>query len=265
MQTDHQEEFLSFAIIIAKEAGSILLSHYGKLTSISHKSSLIDLVTVADVASEKYICQKITERYPQHDIIAEEGDATQNGSQYRWVIDPLDGTTNFVHQLPIFAVSIGLQYEGKTILGAVYNPVADKCFWAGKDLGAFLNGEAIKVTSTNTLSRSLLTTGFPYTHDDNWHKSFHLFKSIYAETQGVRRLGAAALDFCFVAMGRFDGYWEFGLQSWDICAGAIILQEAGGTVTDWEGNEFPFSGERILATNSHIHQEMLKVIEPELF
>ena len=256
---------LQFAIEIAKEAGDILMQHFGKISSYKQKSNAIDLVTIADTESESLIIDKIRSRYPEHDIIAEESDLDQTGSQYRWVIDPLDGTTNIVHNLPIFAVSIGLQLNEETIIGVVYNPAADRCFWADKNGGAFLNEKAISPRSSNTLSESLLVTGFPYTKDERWEKGFVIFKELYGRTQGVRRLGAAALDFCFIAMGRFEGFWEFGLQPWDICAGALIVEEAGGKVSDWDGSPMPFSGHRILATNGHIHNEMVEVLGGDLF
>jgi len=260
-----QTELLKFAIKMAKEAGAILMQHFGHISSFKHKSSPIDLVTIADTQSESFILKEITRTFPDHHIIAEESTHVENNSDYRWVIDPLDGTTNFVHNLPIFAVSIGLQYKEETIVAVVYNPAADKCFWAEKDGGAFLNGESIHIISTNTLSDSLLVTGFPYIHDDRWGKGFDLFKALYGKTQGVRRLGAAALDFCFVAMGRFEGYWEFGLQPWDVCAGALIVKESGGKVSDWDGSPMPFSGNRVLVTNGHIHEEILEVLSKELF
>ena len=260
-----QTEMLEFAKITAKGAGAILMEHFGQISSYEHKSTPIDLLTIADTQSEAFILNTIKTTFPDHHIIAEESTIVENNSDYRWVIDPLDGTTNFVHNLPIFAVSIGLQYKGETIVGVVYNPAADKCFWAEKNGGAFLNGESIHNTSTNTLSNSLLVTGFPYTHDDRWIKGFDLFKILYGKTQGVRRLGAAALDFCFVAMGRFEGFWEFGLQPWDVCAGALILEEAGGKVSDWDNSPMPFSGERVLATNGFIHEEMKDILENDLF
>ena len=260
-----QTKMLHFAIQTAKGAGAILMKHFGNISSYKHKSTPIDLLTIADTKSEAFIVNEIKTTFPDHHIIAEESAAVENNSDYRWVIDPLDGTTNFVHSLPIFAVSIGLQYKGETIVGVVYNPSANKCFFAEKNGGAFLNGEAIHITSTNTLSNSLLVTGFPYTHDDSWRKGFDLFKEMYGKTQGVRRLGAAALDFCFVAMGRFEGFWEFGLSPWDVCAGGIILTEAGGKVSDWDGSPMPFSGNRILATNGHIHGEMMDVLRKDLF
>ena len=261
----NQTEMLEFAIKTAKGAGAILMEHFGKISSYDRKSSHIDLLTIADTQSETFILKEITKTFPDHHIIAEESATEENNSDYRWVIDPLDGTTNFVHNLPIFAVSIGLLYKDETIVGVVYNPSADKCFWSDKNGGAFLNGESIHITSTNTLSDSLLVTGFPYTHDDRWSKGFDLFKTLYGKTQGVRRLGAASLDFCFVAMGRFEGFWEFGLQPWDVCAGALIVKEAGGKVSDWDNSPMPFSGERVLATNGFIHEEMKDILENDLF
>ena len=261
----NQTEMLEFTIKTAKGAGAILMEHFGQISSYEHKSTPIDLLTIADTQSEAFILNTIKTTFPNHHIIAEESTIVENNSDYRWVIDPLDGTTNFVHSLPIFAVSIGLQYKGETIVGVVYNPAADKCFWAEKNGGAFLNGESIHNTSTNTLSNSLLVTGFPYTHDDRWSKGFDLFKILYGKTQGVRRLGAAALDFCFVAMGRFEGFWELGLQPWDVCAGALILEEAGGKVSDWDNSPMPFSGDRVLATNGFIHEKMKDILENDLF
>jgi len=261
----NQTEMLEFAKTTAKGAGAILMQHFGMISTVERKSTHIDLVTIADTQSESFILNQIKAAYPLHHIIAEESAIVENNSDYRWVIDPLDGTTNFVHNLPIFAVSIGLQYKEETIVAVVYNPAADKCFWAEKNSRAYLNGDLIHTTSTNTLSDSLLVTGFPYSHDERWEKGFDLFKQVYGKTQGVRRLGAAALDFCFVAMGRFEGFWEFGLQPWDVCAGALIVKEAGGKVSDWDDSPMTFSGNRILATNGHIHKEMLEVLGKELF
>ena len=261
----NQTEMLEFAKTTATGAGAILMQHFGMISTVERKSTHIDLVTIADTKSESFILNQIKAAYPQHHIIAEESAIVENNSDYRWVIDPLDGTTNFVHNLPIFAVSIGLQYKEETIVAVVYNPATDKCFWAEKNGRAYLNGDLIKTTSSNTLSNSLLVTGFPYSHDERWEKGFDLFKLIYGKTQGVRRLGAAALDFCFVAMGRFDGFWEFGLQPWDVCAGALILEEAGGKVSDWDNSPMPFSGDRVLATNGFIHKEMKEILENDLF
>jgi len=252
-----KSEFLSFSIKIAKEAGRIQMSYFGNISSLEKKSTNIDLVTNADVESENYIIKSIQKQFPTHSIISEENGSISKKKEYTWVIDPLDGTTNFAHNLPIFSVSIGLIKNKEIICGVVYNPAADKCFYAEKKKGAYLNDKKIYISSSTTLSDSLLVTGFPYLHDCRYDKSFELFKNFYDKTRGIRRLGAASLDLCFVAMGRFDGYYEYGLKPWDICAGSLILSESGGKVTDWNNEALPLSGERILATNSLIHNEMI--------
>tara|TARA_Y100001970_G_scaffold124890_2_gene154663 strand:- start:25854 stop:26660 length:807 start_codon:yes stop_codon:yes gene_type:complete len=258
---DNPSQFLEFAIKIAKEAGSIQMKYFGNITSLEKKSTNIDLVTKADIESEKYIIKQINKRFPNHSILAEESGNNSNNSEYLWIIDPLDGTTNFTHNLPIFAVSIGLVKKNiGTICAVVYNPAADKCFYAEHKKGAYLNKKAIKCTSSNTLSNSLLATGFPYLHDDRYDLSFEIFKEFYDRTRGIRRLGAASLDLCFVAMGRFDGYYEYKLKAWDICAGSLIAIEAGAKVTDWDNSKLPSDGSRILATNGLIHDEMVKIL-----
>ena len=253
-------DYLSFSKKLALEAGNILIKYFGKPNSISHKSSLIDLVTNADIESEALIINSIKLKYPTHTIITEESNLDKKISDFTWVIDPLDGTTNFIHNLPIFAVSIGLKYKGNTIVGVVYNPAANKMFYALKGAGSFLNEYQINVSSSNTLTESLIVTGFPYLHDKKWDNSFLIFKEFYSKSQGVRRLGAAALDLCFVAMGRFEVFDEFNLKSWDVCAGALIAEEAGATVSDWNGSKYPSSGKRIIATNGKVHDESLKIL-----
>ena len=215
------------------------MSYFGNISSLEKKSTNIDLVTNADVESENYIIKSIQKQFPTHSIISEENGSISKKKEYTWVIDPLDGTTNFAHNLPIFSVSIGLIKNKEIICGVVYNPAADKCFYAEKKKGAYLNDKKIYVSSSTTLSDSLLVTGFPYLHDSKYDLSFELFKDFYDRTRGMRRLGAASLDLCFVGMGRFDGYYEFSLKPWDICAGALILEEAGGVVTDWNNAEYP--------------------------
>ncbi len=259
-------KFENFAIQLAKDAGDILTSYFGKVDVLDTKSTSIDLLTKADLAAEKLIVKSIQKTYPEHDIITEESDINNTNSDFTWIIDPLDGTTNFVHNFPIFAVSIGLQYKQETILGIVLNPIYEQCFHATKNGGSFLNGLPIKTTSTNTLSKSLLVTGFPYIHDDRWSLSFDLFQDFYNRNHGMRRLGAAALDLCFVAMGRMDGFYEFELKPWDVCAGDLIVREAGGKTSDWDGiSDMPVSGKRILATNGKIHLEMSKVLMGEKY
>ena len=183
-----------------------------------------------------------------------------NYSPFRWIVDPLDGTTNFVHGLPIFAVSIALKYNGITILGVVYNPVRKELYHAAQGIGSYKNGDKITISSTAKLQDSLLVTGFPYDHNDEWQLCFPLFQELYGMTQGIRRFGAAALDFCSVAEGNFDGFYEINLKPWDITAGDIIVREAGGLTSGWIGNELPESGKRVLATNAEIHPEMLSVM-----
>lgn len=261
----NHSEFLDFSIEVAKEAGKIQMSHFGNISSLEKKSTNYDLLTEADKQSEDYIIKQISLKYPQHSILSEEQGETNNSSEYKWVIDPLDGTTNFVHNLPIFAVSIGLQQNNRTICAVVYNPAADKCFYAEKDKGAYLNKDKLSITSSVTLSDSLISTGFPYLHDNRYDLSFEIFKELYGKTRGIRRLGAAALDLCFVAMGRFDAFYEFELKPWDICAGSLIVSEAGGIVSDWNGLKVPDSGVRILASNNKVHNEIIKVLKSEKY
>ena len=237
------------------------MQYFGKLSSINSKTTTIDLVSNADIESNKYIVNNITSKYPEHSILSEEMNEHSGSSEYKWIIDPLDGTTNFVHNLPIFSCSIGLKKNNRTILGVVYNPVADKCFYAEKKQGAFLNGNQIYPTSSKTLSECVLATGFPYKHDKKYDLLFQVFKDFYDRTRGLRRLGAASLDLCFVAMGRFDGFYEYGLKPWDVCAGEIIVSESGGRITDWNGKDsVPNNGSRVLATNKYIHTEMSDIL-----
>ena len=257
---NHQSEYLQFTLNLAKEAGKIQLSYFGNISSVSKKSSNIDLLTSADVESENLIISTIKDIYPEHSIISEEASNIINDSEYTWIIDPLDGTTNFAHNLPIFAVSIALKKTDKIICGVVYNPAADKCFYAEDGKGAFLNGKQIHPTKSKLLSDCLLATGFPYLHDEKYDLSFTIFKDFYDRTRGLRRLGAAALDLCFVAMGRFDGFYEYNLNSWDICAGSLIAQEAGCKLSDWDGNSLPHDGSRILCSNKEIHSSMVEIL-----
>ena len=254
-------DFLQFSLDLAKEAGQIQMSYFGNISSIKKKSTNIDLLTNADTESENLIISKIKKTYPSHSIISEESKQINKGSEYTWIIDPLDGTTNFVHNLPIFAVSIGLvKNMSQAISGVVYNPAVDKCFYAEHQKGAYLNGEIITPSNTNSLSDSLIATGFPYLHDKKYDLSFKIFKDFYDNTHGIRRLGAAALDLCFVAMGRFDGFYEYSLNSWDICAGSLIADEAGCKVSDWDGKRLPHNGDRILCSNEKIYNDMVSIL-----
>jgi len=256
----------------ARRAGTILMDKFQRLERVE-KKGMVDLVTEADLASEKAIVTSLRRAFPEHIIVAEEGDYPDGSlrddqtspSPYRWVIDPLDGTTNYVHGLPIFAVSIGCQLEGETVVGVVINPARGEEYVAVKGRGATLNGLPIRVSPVDTLQNSLLVTGFPYSHDEVFYKSFDLFRELYDRCQGVRRLGAAALDFCYVAAGRFDAFYEANLRPWDLCAGDLICREAGGRTSDWFGGPLPFSGRRTLASNGRIHEEVLGVLAGKEF
>ncbi len=244
---------------IALDAGKILIAKLKTGITIQHKGS-IDLVTDADRASEEYIVEQLRAAFPNHGILGEEGARVEGSSDFLWVIDPIDGTTNFAHGFPYFSVSLGLLKGDEVVLGVVYNPMTEECFVAQRGSGAFLNGERIAVSTQATLQESLLTTGFPYdiatTTEDNMESFAHATKV----TQGVRCLGSAALDLCHVAAGRLEGFWERSLQPWDIAAGSLIVAEAGGQVTGCKGQTFRAMGHEICATNGLIHDELMRLL-----
>jgi len=246
---------------IAKEAGSVIREGFGKSFKIEFKTGENNLVTEIDKASEKVITDFIRKKYPSHSILAEEGSGEQNDSEYLWVIDPLDGTTNFAHGLPIFSVSIGLQKNGKTIAGVVYDVVRGIIFSAELGAGAFAKSEKIAVSNNDNLAHSMLVTGFPYNKKENPDKLFERFIALTKTARGVRRLGSAAIDFCYLASGVFDGFWEVHLHPWDICAGKLIVEEAGGRVTDFDGNKTNIFTKRILSTNGKIHEQVIEVMD----
>ena len=250
---------LDFAVAMAKEAGALLRDRLNTNFSVSHKGA-IDLVTEVDVASETLIRERISTRYPRHQILAEEGGLAESSSAYRWIVDPLDGTTNYAHGYPIFCVSIALEYKGELVLGVVYDPMRDELFAAEKGSGAALNNRTVHVSKTSELTKSLLSTGFPYdirtakmTNLDHW-------KNFAMHAQALRRDGAAALDLCYVACGRFDGFWELNLSAWDMAAGAVIVEEAGGRVSDFSGGKLSVYTPEIIASNGLIHTSMIEVI-----
>lgn len=253
------QRFLDTAICAAKLGGETLMSFYGKIKNIQSKQFKGDLVTEADLASETAIIHYLQKKLPDHSILAEESGALQTDSPWQWVIDPLDGTTNFAHHHPLFAVSIGLLYQNKPVVGVVYNPVYQELFQAAEGLGAKLNGNPIHVSQVESLDDSLLASGFPYdrrrTADNNYKEFCHLTHL----TQGVRRGGSAALDLAYVAAGRLEGYWERGIKAWDVAAGIVIVQEAGGTTSRYNGDPLEdIHEERILATNGLIHAAISK-------
>lgn len=257
-------EHLQVAIEASEAGCKVLLKYWGKLESIKHKSSTSDLVTEADQESEKAIIGVIKKYYPTHSVLAEEsGLEGSKTAPFLWVIDPLDGTTNYTHMYPMFAVSIALWHEGKPIVGVVYNPMSKELFHASLNQGAFLNNERLHVSATQKLAASLLATGFAYDRQKSPETNYKEFTYFTHLTQGVRRGGSAALDLCFVASGRLDGYWERGLQPWDLAAGSLLVTEAGGQVTAYDRTPFDLYSGKVLASNGHIHplisQELMKL------
>ncbi|MBU0712681.1 inositol monophosphatase [bacterium] len=252
------------ALIAAQSAGQFIMENVGKAIEINYKGRA-NAVTEIDRRSEEIIVSQIHDAFPNHRIIAEECGEVQTNSEFRWIIDPLDGTTNFIHGYPCFSVSIAVEYQNEIIIGVVYNPVLDELFTAIQNRGAFLNRKPIHVSKISTLADSLTATGFPYETDTIFESNMEIFRAVYRKCQGVRRAGSAALDVCYVAAGRFDGFWEFGLNPWDISAGALIVQEAGGIVGDFNGVKFkPDNVSQIIATNGKIHAELLKIINQTL-
>lgn len=252
------DEFRQFIISLAKEAGLFLKERLNGSRVIAYKSE-IDIVTDADRMSEEIITSKIHKKYSTHDILAEESVGIHKGSDFKWIIDPLDGTTNYAHGYPIFCVSIALEKEGEVCLGAVYNPMLDEMFVAEKGKGAFLNERRLCVSSVVDLSRSLLATGFPYDirHDEN--NNINYFNGMAKSAQAIRRAGSAALDMAYVAAGRFDGFWELKLMPWDTAAGWLLIIEAGGVVSDLCGKPFYLKSPHVIASNGYIHDKMIAV------
>jgi myo-inositol-1(or 4)-monophosphatase len=253
---------LKTAILAAREAGKYLLDHLNKLErdDINHKKAK-DFVTEVDKNSEKMIIDIIKERFSDHDILAEESGTQSVSSDYRWIIDPLDGTTNYIHGYPMFSVSIALEYQGEVIVGVVFDPFRDELFAAEKGNGATLNDSPISTSDLREMDYALLATGFPFRQTEIIDKYLKIFREIFLKCSGIRRAGSAALDLVYVASGRLDGFWEFGLSPWDIAAGSIILKEAGGKITDFHnGTDYLASG-NVIASNGYFHSEIRKAIE----
>lgn len=246
---------------LARGAGEILREGYGKSHNIQQKTTAIDLVTEVDHRSEAYLISTIQNRFPGHRILAEENGETIGQEAHLWYIDPLDGTVNYAHNIPVFCVSIAYARQGQVELAVVYDPLRDECFSAELGRGAFLNGEPISAASAETLQSALLATGFPYDVHQT-HTNLELFSRFVVRAQGIRRLGSAALDCCYVACGRLDGYWELVVAPWDIAAGALIAGEAGALVTDVQGgNHYLMPPCTILTANPTVHAQMLSVIQ----
>ena len=253
------QSFVPAAVQIAREAGALLMEFFRSRVKIEYKGEA-DLVTAADRTSEKLIRERIKNLWPMHDILGEEEGLIDTGSEYRWYLDPLDGTTNFAHGFPVFCVSMGLEHKGRRIAGIVYDPTRDEMFSAELGRGAYLNDQPIHVSKTAKLSESLVATGFP-SHKRHQNPNIHFYHQITLRSHGVRRAGSAALDLCYVACGRFDGFWEFNLNPWDTAAGVLIVEEAGGRVTDYEGKHYATDGRETLASNGLIHDAMMQEFE----
>jgi myo-inositol-1(or 4)-monophosphatase len=250
--------FLATAVEAVVRAGEIQLSRFRSDIRIDKKGE-IDLVTEVDVDVERMFRALVAERFPDHDVLAEELGGPSRGASHCWVFDPLDGTTNYAHGLPIFCASLGLRIDGVATVGAVFDPTRQELFTAERGVGAWLNGQPLGVSATGTLIDALLVTGFPYTVRSDLDRVLRVFGAFLARARAVRRLGSAAIDLCYVAAGRIDGFWEENLQPWDTMAGALIVQEAGGTVTGVDGSPWDASDRHILASNGALHDEMVGV------
>ncbi len=253
------KDILAVASEAALKAGGILRDNIQGIREITMKGA-INLVTEMDMKSERVVVETLLASFPGHGVIAEEETRIQSGSGFTWIIDPLDGTTNYAHGYPCFSVSIALEQEGVIVLGVVYDPMRDELFTARKKKGAFLNGKPIKVSGVDTLIKSLLATGFPYDRTVSEKNNLDNFHDLLMASQEVRRDGSAALDLCSVASGRFDGFWELKLKPWDVAAGILIVLEAGGEVSDFSGTKFSIHDDEILASNGKIHGQMLEIL-----
>ena len=248
---------LEAATSAAREAAEVLRSGFGVEQAIRYKGE-VDLVTEVDEKAERVIKEILVGAFPSYGMLAEEGGRVSGGGDARWIVDPLDGTTNFAHGLPIFAVSIALERAGEVVLGVVHDPIREETYVAERGRGATLNGEPIRVSDTDGLIRALIATGFPYDRAE-MPEALELFGRFAALTRGMRRLGATALDLCYVAAGRLDGYYERGIWPWDIAAGSLILEEASGKVTDYRGSELDLEGREIVASNGALHPALLSI------
>jgi myo-inositol-1(or 4)-monophosphatase len=256
---------LKTTLIKAAEAGAKVMQEYfqGKFY-ISHKEGINNLVTEADHESEKIIFETIKKEFPDHFILSEESGEIVTNSNHKWIIDPIDGTVNFAHGIPICCVSIGIEQDGEMIMGAVYNPFINEFYFAQKGFGATMNDKQIRVSEETEVIKSCLVTGFPYSYLDQPNGPLDVFSRLIRKGVPVRRLGSAAMDLCWVAAGRFDGFYEHKLQAWDSAAGFLIVEEAGGRVSDFRGKKYSPYQPHIVATNGKIHNELLNWIKDEI-
>lgn len=252
---------LKIAVQAAKKAGSIQKTHYGRVRNIQYKSkNKLNLVTEVDHQCEKAVLSLLRKKFPTHNLWGEESGRGSGNSEFTWFVDPLDGTTNYAHSYPFFCCSVALVKNGQPLLGVIYDALRDECFTAEKGKGAFLNGKKLKVSATRTLEESLLCTGFAYAVRET-HYNLDNFKRFVLTAQGVRRDGSAAMNLAYVAAGRFDGFWERGIQAWDMAAGVLMVTEAGGKVTDINGKPFGLMAQNALASNGKIHGQIFKMLD----
>lgn len=256
-----KEKYLEAAILAAKEAGNVHKKYFNQGVQIKTKTTSFDLVTVADIEAEKAVVSVLKEYFPGHNFLAEENKYENTGSEYTWIIDPLDGTSNFAYGLPIFCVSIALAKNNEAITAVVYDPIRDELFSAGRNCGAFLNGGKIGVSPVEKLTEALLITGFYYDRGNDMVENLEKIRQFLSyPIIGLRRLGAAALDLSYVACGRASGYWEYKLSPWDFAAGKLIVEEAGGKVTGRHGEKIPLEKHFVLASNGKIHNAMMEIL-----
>jgi myo-inositol-1(or 4)-monophosphatase len=253
--TGSYSPYLSAASDIAREAGAMLARYFERRVAVEYKGDF-DVVTEADRASERFIVERLSAKFPKHSIVAEEGSGADRSSEFTWYVDPLDGTTNFAHGFPMFAVTMALAQAGEIVAGVVYNPVHDEFFAAEKGGGAYLNNRPIHVSRVSRVAEALLATGFP-SRKRHADVNVYFYHQDAMLSHGVRRAGSAALDLSYVACGRLDGFWEFGLNPWDIAAGLLLIEEAGGRHSDMRGGEHQLRGPHLAASNGLLHSEML--------
>jgi myo-inositol-1(or 4)-monophosphatase len=247
-----------FAVDLARKAGALLKEKFNQKHEIHYKGE-INLVTEADKMSEDLIIAAISQSFPDHGILSEESPAIPGAGKLRWIIDPLDGTTNYAHRYPVFCVSIALENDGEIVLGVVYDPMRDEMFVSVRGEGAYLNGKKLAVSSLKDISHSLLATGFPYDIRESKENNLDYFNAMAINVQAIRRAGAAALDLAYLAAGRFDGFWELKLKPWDTAAGCLMVEEAGGVVSDLFGKKWNIFSTNVLASNGLIHKKMIDI------
>jgi myo-inositol-1(or 4)-monophosphatase len=255
MTSPQSLELISPMQSMARAAGALVMDYFRQHVKVEYKGD-VDLVTVADRESEALILEQIREQFPTHDVMGEEGTRIETGSEYKWYVDPLDGTTNFAHGYPVFCISLAVERRGQRIAGVIYDPTRDEMFVAELGAGARLNGAAIHVSSTSRLEECLVGTGFP-SHKRHKNPNIYFYHQLTLRTHGVRRAGSAALDLCNVASGRYEAFWEFNLNPWDTAAGVLIVQEAGGRVTDFSGGGFQIASRETLASNGLVHEALM--------